>query len=176
MGRSKRKLANIEEYNIPDSISDVTPTPHTQVHSEYASGQAARHWTIHTPTIPEPLTFPNSPDVALPAALDVALPAALDWSQANSDTSAHIEADVELTEMEDCELEALGLKQFLKKGNKSSIFPSASEKTNQIFTQSVSGFFFQFISPLTEVLLLIEQPTSFLDPVYRHLYRSNTLS
>jgi hypothetical protein len=129
MGRSKRKLANIEEYNIPDSSSDVTPTPRTQVHSEYASGQAARHWTIHTPTIHEPLTFPNSFQT-LADSPDVAQPAALDWSQANSDTSAHIEADVELTEMEDCELEALGLMQFLKKGDKSSRFPLASEKTN----------------------------------------------
>lgn len=151
MGRSKRKLANIEEYNIPDSSSDITPTPRTQVHSEYASGQAARHWTIHTPTIHEPLTFPNSKSFqTLADSPDVAQPAALDWSQANSDTSAHIEADVELTEMEDCELEALGLMQFLKKGDKSSRFPSASEKTNQSFSQSVSFFFFQFISPLTE--------------------------
>jgi hypothetical protein len=150
MGRSKRKLANIEEYNIPDSSSDVTPTPRTQVHSEYASGQAARHWTIHTPTN-EPLNFPNSLQT-LEDSPDVAQlePAALDWSQANSDASAHIEADVELMEMEDCELEALGLVQFLKKGDKSSRFPSASEKTNRSFTQSVSVFFFQFISPLTE--------------------------
>jgi hypothetical protein len=146
MGRSKRKLANIEEYNIPDSSSDVTPTPCTQVHSEYASGQAARHWTIYTPTIHEPSNFLNS----LADSPDVAQPAALDWSQANSDTSAHIEADVELTEMEDCELEALGLTQFLKKDDKSSKFPSASEKTNRSFSQSVSVLFFQFISPLTE--------------------------
>ena len=46
MGRSKRKLGNIEEYNVPDPATAVTPTTHTQVHSEYASGQAARHWTF----------------------------------------------------------------------------------------------------------------------------------
>ena len=151
MGRSKRKLANIEEYPIPDSSTDVTPTPHTQVHSEYASGEAARHWTIHTPTIHEPWNLPSSfQTLADSDSPDVAQPAALDWSQANSDTSAHIEADIELTEMEDCELEALGLTQFLKKGDESSRFPSASEKTNRSFSQSVSVSFFHFISPLTE--------------------------
>lgn len=138
MGRSKRKLANIEEYNFPD-----TTTTRTQVHSEYASGQAARHWTISTPTIDEPLTA-SGPDSFLAESLDVTQlePATLDWSQANTDTSAHIEADVELTELEDCELEALGLKQFLKKGDKGSRVPS-----DRSFTQSVSSFFFfQFIS------------------------------
>jgi hypothetical protein len=140
MGRSKRKLENIEEYNFPDSSSAVTPTTtHTQVHSEYASGQAARHWTISTPAIHEPLTAPASIQTVAESP-DVTQPATLDWSQANSNTSAHIEADAELTEMEDCELEALGLKQFLKKGDKSSRIPSDLEKTNRTFTQSVSGF------------------------------------
>jgi hypothetical protein len=173
MGRSKRKLANIEEYNFPDSAIDVTSTSiRTQVHSEYASGQAARHWTISTPTIHEPLTGPDS-FLTLAENPDVAQPATLDWSQANSDTSAHIEVDVELTEMEDCELEALGLMQFLKKSDKSSRIPSDSEKTNRSFTQSVSGFlFFQFISALMEVL---EQSTTFLDPLHRCLCRTNPL-
>ena len=123
MGRSKRKLANIEEYPIPDSSTDVTPTPRTQVHSEYASGQAARHWTIHTPTIHEPWNLPSSfQTLADSDSPDVAQPAALDWSQANSDTSAHIKADVELTEMEDSELQALGLMQSLKKAAKAVDF------------------------------------------------------
>lgn len=145
MGRSKRKLENVEEYNVPDpaSASAVTPTTRTQVHSEYASGQAARHWTISTPILElftAPASSPSqteSPDVTdSDPAIDT-----LDWSQANSDISAHIEADVELTEMKDCELEALGLKQFLTEGDKKSRIPS--EKTSQNFTpsRSVSGFF-----------------------------------
>jgi hypothetical protein len=49
MGHSKRKLGNIEEHNVPDPASAVTPsTTCTQVHSEYASDQAARHWTVST--------------------------------------------------------------------------------------------------------------------------------
>jgi hypothetical protein len=142
MGRSKRKLENIEEYNFPDPASPITRATtgmHIQVHSEYASGQAARHWMIPTPTIHEPLAAPASFQI-MAESPDVTQPATLDWSQANSDTSAHIEADVELTEMEDCKLEALGLKQFLKKGDQSSRIPPDLEKTNRAFTQSVSGF------------------------------------
>jgi hypothetical protein len=140
MGRSKRKLGNVEEYDVPDPLAAVTPTAHLQVHSEYAASgpsHRARHWTIQvsTPVQHDSESEPvqtGSPDVTQPE------PTALDWSQANNDTSAHIEAEVELAEMNDCELEALGLKQFLTAGTKSG--RTLSQKTNQTFTQSVSGF------------------------------------
>jgi hypothetical protein len=110
-----------------------------QVHSEYTSGQAARHWTISTPIQHESelSTTSTIQTLAGSPASDVTHPTALDWSQANNNTSAHIEAEVELAEMKDCELKALGLKQFLTAGTKSQ---TLSQKTNQTFTQSVSGF------------------------------------
>jgi hypothetical protein len=135
--RSKRKLGNVEEYDIPDPAVTPGPTPHMQVHSEYASGQAARHWTIPTGT---PIQHDSDSELFTPihtGSPDNTHPTALDWSQANNDTSAHIEAEVELAEMKDCELEALGLKQFLTASTKSQ---TLSQKTNQTFTQSVSGF------------------------------------
>jgi hypothetical protein len=170
MGRSKRKLGNVEEYDIPDPAVAVTTPTTTQMHSEYASGQAARHWSISTPfQLDSEFTAvqTGSPDVSE----SQPEPTAMDWSQANNDTSAHIEAEVELAEMKDCELEALGLKQFLKTGTKSGTL-SDSEKTNQTqgFTQSVSGF----ISSLNSILTNVEPSTALLDTIHRCLCRTNS--
>jgi hypothetical protein len=38
-----------------------------------------------------------------------------DWSRARYDAPAFVEANVELEEMEDCELEALGLSRYLQR-------------------------------------------------------------
>ena len=89
----RHKSHNIEYYSPHDAQQ-------SRVHSDYGSN-SVRHQTITVDITGESNPTLTGADSS-------------DWSRARYDAPAFVEADVELEEMEDCELEALGLSRYLQ--------------------------------------------------------------
>lgn len=114
----RHKSHNIEYY---DPLADQQ----SRVHSDYGPNyRGARHQTVTVD-----VGASNQLHSATPTESD---PGASDWSRARYDAPAFVEADVELEEMEDCELEALGLSRYLRQEKASDL--------SKRMTQSVRSF------------------------------------
>ena len=138
---SKRhKFHNIEHY---DPLA-----PQSRVHTAYGP-RGARHQMIV-------VDFADDLDQT-----NATLTNSADWSKARFDAPAFVEADVELEEMEDCELEALGLSKYIQR-------ETVPDKIENRMTQSVRFFFCN--QQDTDRLPEIEASPPFLDAIYRHLY------
>ena len=91
----RHKPSNIEYHSPLDAQQ-------SRVHSDYGSNRGVRHQMIAVD-----ITGDSNPTLT---SVDSS-----DWSRARYDAPAFVEADVELEEMEDCELEALGLSRYLQR-------------------------------------------------------------
>jgi len=111
---SKRRRNNIEEYDASSPI-------HRHEHSDYTSHGDVYHQQV----IQRDKSSSSS-----------ALPSVGDWSMARTDGPLLVEADIDLAEMEDWELEALGLSSFVRRTEEKT----AANDTTKKITQSVSQF------------------------------------
>ena len=113
---SKRRRNNIEEYDASSPI-------HRHEHSDYTS----RGDVYHQHVIQRDTSSSSSSS---------ALPSVGDWSMARTDGPLLVEADIDLAEMEDWELEALGLSSFVRRTEEKT----AANDTTKRISQSVSQF------------------------------------
>ncbi len=94
----RHKPHNIEYYSPLNAQQ-------SRIHSDYGSKSSNRG--VRHQTIAVDITGDSNPTLT---ATDSS-----DWSRARYDAPAFVEADVELEEMEDCELEVLGLSRYLQR-------------------------------------------------------------
>jgi hypothetical protein len=122
--RRKKGAIHIDEYIAPEDIRSI----HVDTHTDYGRNNSRR--TIHLP-VPEGVDFHSelAPSESHSTALQP------DAALYNAELPYKVyDGDLEIAEMADCELEALGLSKYLKAAERAEA-PQKRQKTQ--ITQSV---------------------------------------